>query len=177
MKKIIPKAKIDITGSFDPCVVAPFVFGLLVVACKMLLVDKTGWAELFSDELLVDSLSVGATAVTIYKLFASTDKESFKNMMKNNAFSLVCSQIFLFSDARERLLDKSLKVVEFVAAIRTLTASLTDIYEKDNESDKTEELNKLFGEKLPALNFSERELAEIDRVFRAFFASGKTVAK
>lgn len=75
---------------------APFVFALPVVAVKILLVDKTGWNGLLTDALLVDAVSVGATSVTVYKLFAASDKESLKNLMKDNVFSLVYSQIFCF---------------------------------------------------------------------------------
>jgi len=71
LKKLLPKLKIDLTGGFDPCVAAPFVFALPVVAVKMLLVDKTGWSGLLTDALLVDAVSVGATSVTVYKLFDS----------------------------------------------------------------------------------------------------------
>ena len=108
LKKLLPKLKIDLTGGFDPCVAAPFVFALPVVAIKMLLVDKTGWSGLLTDALLVDAVSVGATSVTVYKLFAASDKESLKNLMKDNVFSLVYSQIFLFSDARERLIHDAI---------------------------------------------------------------------
>ena len=51
LKKLLPKLKIDLTGGFDPCVAAPFVFALPVVAIKMLLVDKTGWSGLLTDAL------------------------------------------------------------------------------------------------------------------------------
>lgn len=75
----------------------------------MLLVDKTGWSGAADRRAVVDAVSVGATSVTVYKLFAASDKESLKNLMKDNVFSLVYSQIFLFSDARERLIDKERK--------------------------------------------------------------------
>ncbi len=177
-KKLVPKLKIDLCGKFDPCVAAPFVFGLLVVACKMLLVDKTGWNGLLSDTLLVDALSVGATSVTVYKLFAASDKESLKNLMKDNAFSLVYSQIFLFSDARERLLDKSLKAVDFVGALKVLTEELAGVYGEDAGQDETaERLGELLAEKFPSLCFSQNGTAEMNRVFRAFFAPEETDGK
>ena len=156
LKKLLPKLKIDLTGGFDPCVAAPFVFALPVVAVKMLLVDKTGWSGLLTDALLVDAVSVGATSVTVYKLFAASDKESLKNLMKDNVFSLVYSQIFLFSDARERLIDKG-------------------VYGEDADKDGTAlKLGERMAELFPSLHFSEKGIAEMDRIFQLFFAPDET---
>ena len=49
LKKLLPKLKIDLTGGFDPCVAAPFVFALPVVAVKMLLVGQCFQPCLFAD--------------------------------------------------------------------------------------------------------------------------------
>lgn len=175
LKKLLPKLKIDLTGGFDPCVAAPFVFALLVVAIKMLLVDKTGWSGLLTDALLVDAVSVGATSVTVYKLFAASDKESLKNLMKDNVFSLVYSQIFLFSDARERLIDKSVKAVDFVAGIKELATELAGVYGEDADKDGTAlKLGERMAELFPSLHFSEKGIAEMDRIFQLFFAPDET---
>jgi len=175
LKKLLPKLKIDLTGGFDPCVAAPFVFALPVVAVKMLLVDKTGWSGLLTDALLVDAVSVGATSVTVYKLFAASDKESLKNLMKDNVFSLVYSQIFLFSDARERLIDKSVKAVDFVAGIKELATELAGVYGEDADKDGTAlKLGERMAELFPSLHFSEKGIAEMDRIFQLFFAPDQT---
>lgn len=116
--------------------------------------------------------------MTVYKLFAASDKESLKNLMKDNAFSLVYSQIFLFSDARERLLDKSLKAVDFVGALKVLTEELAGVYGEDAGQDETaERLDELLAEKFPSLCFSQNGTAEMNRVFRAFFAPEETDGK
>lgn len=175
LKKLLPKLKIDLTGGFDPCVAAPFVFALPVVAIKMLLVDKTGWSGLLTDALLVDAVSVGATSVTVYKLFAASDKESLKNLMKDNVFSLVYSQIFLFSDARERLIDKSVKAVDFVAGIKELATELAGVYGEDADKEGTAlKLGERMAELFPSLHFSEKGIAEMDRIFQLFFAPDET---
>ena len=153
---------------------APFVFALPVVAIKMLLVDKTGWSGLLTDALLVDAVSVGATSVTVYKLFAASDKESLKNLMKDNVFSLVYSQIFLFSDARERLIDKSVKAVDFVAGIKELATELAGVYGEDADKEGTAlKLGERMAELFPSLHFSEKGIAEMDRIFQLFFAPTK----
>lgn len=170
-KKLLPKQKIDLGGRFDPCVIAPFVLGLLVTAGKMLLIDGVGWDGLLKNELVVEALSVGATAVTIYKLFAAADKDSLKNLMKDNAFSLVYSQLFLFSDVRERLLDKSLKMTEFVSALKDFAEDVADIYGKDagSEAETKEKLAAALGEKLPALAVFDGGTDELNAILRAFY--------
>ena len=153
LKKLLPKLKIDLT----------------------LLVDKTGWSGLLTDALLVDAVSVGATSVTVYKLFAASDKESLKNLMKDNVFSLVYSQIFLFSDARERLIDKSVKAVDFVAGIKELATELAGVYGEDADKDGTAlKLGERMAELFPSLHFSEKGIAEMDRIFQLFFAPDET---
>lgn len=60
----------------------------------------------------------------------------------------------MFSDARERLIDKSVKAVDFVAGIKELATELAGVYGEDADKDGTAlKLGERMAELFPSLHF------------------------
>lgn len=163
IKKLLPKLKIDLTHSFDPSPILPFVFGFIFSGAANFFMSFGSLGERVSY-ILVETLSMGALAMAIYKLFASIDGKSIKQLLKNDAFSLFYNQLLLLTDAKKRLAAGALSEKDFIGEIQTLVANSNEIY-SENISDETKK------ERLAILLGGIIDSDAIDKVIDALHAS------
>ena len=67
------------------------------------------------------------------------------------------------------------RAVDFVAGIKELATELAGVYGEDADKDGTAlKLGERMAELFPSLHFSEKGIAEMDRIFQLFFAPDQT---
>ena len=126
-RTFIPKLKIDLQKKFDPTIIFPFAFGCLTALFDSLVVRHVGINGVV-DSLLVDGLTIGATSTVLYRLFASTFGNGVKKLQKDEVFSLFYHELFVYSDAKQKLLSGELDYKSFVNEIKLISQKATEIY-------------------------------------------------
>jgi hypothetical protein len=145
IKRLIPKLKIDLTNSFDPTVYMPFLLGGIISATSTFFMDFSSFGDRLAF-IIVEALAMGAVAMVFYRFVSSLNGTSLKQLLKDDMFSLVYNQLICLTDAKDRLLDGSLKLKDFVDMIQTLAANSGVIYSSNcGEEQKKERLKTLMG--------------------------------
>lgn len=139
IKKLLPKLKIDLTNSFDPCTVLPFAFGAVISGVASFIMKFSSAGEQVSF-VLVETLTMGALSMAIYKFVSSINGTSLKQLLKSEVFSLFYNQLLSLTDAKKRLVDGTLSEKEFVGEICTIAANASAIY-TENSPDETKKEN------------------------------------
>ncbi|HRX13541.1 MAG TPA: hypothetical protein P5087_00755 [Eubacteriales bacterium] len=145
IKKLLPKLKIDLTHSFDPCAVLPFAFGAVISGVASFILKFSSAGEQISF-VLVETLTMGALSMAIYKLVSSINGTSLKQLLKSDVFSLFYNQLLTLTDAKKRLVSGELSEKQFVGEICTIAANASAIYaENATDEIKKENLIALLG--------------------------------
>ena len=133
-RTFIPKLKIDLQKKFDPTIIFPFAFGCAMALFDALVVRHVGIGGVM-DRLFVDGLTIGATSTVLYRLFASTFGNGLKKLQKDEVFSLFYHELFVYSDAKQKLLSGKLDYKSFVNEIKLISQKATEIYCGDMPAD------------------------------------------
>jgi len=141
----IPKLKIDLQKKFDPTIIFPFAFGCLCSLFNSLVIENTGISAMF-DNLLVDGLTIGATSTVLYRIFASAFGENLKKLKKDDVFNMFYTEIFTYTNAKQKLLDGQIDLKSFIAEIKLVAQKAEDIYSQEISADqKRQKLVMLMG--------------------------------
>lgn len=135
LKKVLcNKTVTDLTHSFDPCTVTPFIFGIGISAVIAVLFRQAdGLADV--AEIISNGLSMGALSTVIYHLWQSVDKSSLKQLCKDDLFNLFYNQLTAFTDIPQRLINGEVTIKEVIGEVSTLCANVKKIYQ-DDATDK-----------------------------------------
>ena len=131
----IPKLKIDLNGKFDPTILVPFVLGCCASVFHAMVVMKTGLSGAF-DNIVVNGLTIGATAMVIYRMLASLFGDSVKKLCKDDLFNLFYTEIFVYSDAKTKLLEGKITMKDFISEIKLVSEKAGEIYLSDLPDDQ-----------------------------------------
>ncbi|MBE5748928.1 MAG: hypothetical protein E7344_04820 [Clostridiales bacterium] len=133
-RTFIPKLKIDLQKKFDPTIIFPFAFGCLMALFDAIVVRHVSINSVV-DSLFVDGLTIGATSTVLYRLFASTFGNGLKKLQKDEIFALFYHELFVYSDAKQKLLCGQLEYKTFVNEIKLISQKATEIYCEDMPAD------------------------------------------
>ena len=92
----INKLAIDLKHKFDPTVLLPFLFGMVFAVINFFAIKKVDFCGMDSVvQIVVDGLSIGATSVMIYRVFATFDKNNVKTLCKDKVFYILYNQLLI----------------------------------------------------------------------------------
>ena len=131
----IPKLKIDLLKKFDPTIIFPFAFGCACSIFHALVVEKTGLSGAF-DNVIVNGLTIGATATVVYRMLSSLFGDNLKKLQKDNVFNLFYTEMFVYSDVKSKLLEGKTTMKDFVSEVKLIAEKATAIYAADEPSEQ-----------------------------------------
>ncbi|MBQ9715275.1 MAG: hypothetical protein IJV77_02555 [Clostridia bacterium] len=134
-RTFIPKLKIDLQNKFDPTILFPFVFGCCMSVFDAMVVRQTGLQGALNT-LVVDGLTIGATATVLYRMFAGTFGNGLKKLKKDQVFAMFYNELFVYSDAKQKLLDGQMDFKSFVAEIKLISQRAVEIYSTDLSAEQ-----------------------------------------
>lgn len=126
---LLNKIKIDLTNSFDPSALLPFVCGTVFSALLALARGKMGTTVIF--DILKEGLMIGALSTVIYRFYTAVEGKSLKQLLKDGYFALFYNGLIEYTDAAKKLKSGELKLSDFIGQVQTLAANAKSIYEKD----------------------------------------------
>lgn len=130
----IPKLKIDLLKKFDPTIIVPFALGCGCSVFHAMVIQKTGLSGAFNN-IVVSGLTIGATATVLYRMFASLFGDNVKKLRRDDIFNLFYTEIFVYSDIKQRLLDGRTTMKSFVSEVKIVAEKAADIYAEDITDD------------------------------------------
>lgn len=136
-KKIfVNKAKVDVMHKFDFAVIFPFIFGLVFAVIDVYLVHGVRIFD-FSIVLriVLQSVTIGAFASTIFKAVKSLFGQSLSSLMKNDVFGVIYTQLLYFGTFREQLANKTLTMSDFIAQVKLLAEHAESIYKSEDSAE------------------------------------------
>lgn len=131
----IPKLKIDLLNKFDPTIIFPFALGCACSVFHALVVEKTDFVSAFNT-IVVNGLTIGATATVIYRAASSLFGNNVKKLQKNDVFNLFYTEIFVYSDIKTRLLEGSVTFKDFVLEVKLIAEKASAIYSSDAPAEQ-----------------------------------------
>ena len=136
-KKIfVNKAKVDVFHKFDFAVIFPFIFGLIFAAIDVYLVHGVRNFDFsIASRIVLQGVTIGAFASTIYKLLKSLSGQSLSSLMKNDVFGVIYSQLLYFGSFREQLASKTLTMSDFIEQVKLISANAESIYKSEDSAD------------------------------------------
>ena len=140
-KLFIPKLKIDLLNKFDPTIIVPFALGCAASVFHSLAVQGVDLSSAF-ENVLVNGLTIGATSTVLYRMFVSVFCENVKKLKKDEIFNLFYTEIFVYSDIKEKLLDGQTTMKDFVSEVKLVSEKAVAIYQ-NAETDGDEKKQKL----------------------------------
>ena len=126
-KAFIPKLKIDLLHRFDPTALLPFLLGICIAFALRLFLHTQAISAEMCYGASVEGITIGATATAIYHALATLLK-SDKKLTKSDVYAAIYSQLMLFSDAKQKMLEKRLSYAEFTAQVTLLVDKSESIY-------------------------------------------------
>ncbi|MCM1534033.1 MAG: hypothetical protein NC099_05220 [Corallococcus sp.] len=147
-KKIfVNKVKVDVLHKFDFATVLPFIFGAVFAVVDAFAVKGVRYFNLqIALDLVVNCATVGALATAIFKLISSVSGKSLSKLMSDDVFGIFYTQLLYYGNVRQKLLDKSLSLKDFIAEVKLISSNASDIYlDSDDEDVKRGRLVKLLG--------------------------------
>lgn len=144
-KKIfVNKVKVDVLHKFDFATLLPFLFGTVFAALDLVFVQKMQFSWRFAAQLVLSAATVGALASVIFKALSSLSGGSLKSLMKDDVFGVFYTQLLYFGNVREQLLNKQLKLKDFVGQVKLIVQNAKNIYGQDDaDAVKKDKLHRL----------------------------------
>ncbi len=144
-KKIfVNKVKVEVLHKFDLASLLPFLFGTVFAALDLVFVQKMPFSWRFAVQLIISAATVGALASVIFKAVSSLSGGSIKSLMKDDVFGVFYTQLLYFGNVRKQLLDKQLKLKDFVGQVKLLVQNAKTIYGgEDADAVKKDKLHRL----------------------------------
>ena len=93
-------------------------------------------------DVLVNGLTIGATSTVLYRMFVSVFCENVKKLKKDEIFNLFYTEIFVYSDIKEKLLNGQTTMKDFVSEVKLVSEKAVAIYQ-NTETDGDEKKQKL----------------------------------
>lgn len=144
-KKIfINKVKVDVLHKFDFATLLPFLFGAVFAALDIVFVQKMRFSWQFAVQLIIGAATVGALASVIFKAVSSLSGGSLKSLMKDDIFGVFYTQLLYFGNVRNQLVNKELKLKDFVDQVKLIVQNAKTIYgQEDTDAIKKDKLHRL----------------------------------
>ena len=144
-KKIfINKVKVDVLHKFDFATVLPFLFSTVFAAVDLVFVQKAPFTWRFAVELIMAAATVGALSSVIFKAISSLSGGSLKSLLRDDVFGVFYTQLLYFGNVRQQLINKQMKLKDFVDQVKLLVKNATAIYmSEDTDLIKKERLHRL----------------------------------
>lgn len=130
---LLNKIKIDLTNSFDPSALLPFVCGVIFSALFALVSGKMGATVILS--VLKEGLMIGALSTIIYRFYTAVEGKSLKQLLKDGYFALFYNGLIEYTDAAERLKSGELKLSDFIGQVQTLAANAKGIFQSEESGE------------------------------------------
>ena len=134
-KLFVSKVKVDVLHKFDFAVVLPFIFGLIFAVVDAFFVKKWAFSLMMVLRIVINCVSIGALASTIFKFVSSLSGQSLASLMKNDVFGVFYTQLLYFGNVRQQMLDKTLTMKDFMAEVKIISANAVEIYRSDDNVD------------------------------------------
>ena len=136
-KKIfVNKAKVDVLHKFDFAVIFPFIFGLVFAVMDVYLVHGVRIFDIsIALRIVLQCVTIGAFASTLFKVVKSLSGQSLSSLMKNDVFGVIYSQLLYFGNFREKLANKTLTMRDFIEQVKLLSANAESIYKSEDSAD------------------------------------------
>lgn len=130
VKKIVGKRKVKLPHKTDALELLPFAFAPIFAAVNLFLVEKPLGLTIYQTivKIVGDGVVIGAMATVICGFIASADGNSVQNLMKNDAFAVVYTQLLYCGGVKERLNKGELSLSEFLQEAKTLAGKLSAMY-------------------------------------------------
>lgn len=160
------KLQIDLKNKFDPTVLLPFCFGLLFAVINFFVIKKEMVEGIDSlGQIFIDGLSLGATAMMIYRVFSSFDKTNLKTLCKDGVFSILYNELLIVTDVRKQLIENEISFLEFLEKLQEAEWGVKAIYDnslkkedgKAEENDAREENNLHTNDQTTTSTVNEQE--------------------
>lgn len=133
----INKLQIDLKNKFDPTVLFPFGFGLVFAVLDFFVIKKSDFCGVDSVvDILVDGLSVGATSVMIYRIFASFDGTNLKTLCKDGVFSILYNQLLIVTNVRQQLLNNEISYLDFLERLKEAESGIKALYGSEDDGEE-----------------------------------------
>ena len=135
-KLFVSKVKVDVLHKFDWAVILPFIVGF---ACAVLDVYVVKGVRAFNlsivFKIILSTITIGALSSSMYDLFKSISGQSLSALMKNDVFGVFYTQLLYFGNIREKLVDKTITLKDFVEQVKLISANAKSIYATDDSVD------------------------------------------
>lgn len=138
----VSKLKIVLLNKLDVGAVLPFVLGAASAVVSFFVVDGKFAGSDTVYKLLVDALSIGATATVLLRLCEKLFTQGLDKLLRDDVFGTVYHEIMLLSSAKEKLLNREIKLSEFIANMTDFKSKALEIY-SDSETDGEQKLTGL----------------------------------
>ena len=137
LKKIfVNKTKVNVFHKFDFAVILPFIVGFAFAVLDMYVIKSTRTFNLsIALQIVVSGLAIGALSSTMFKLIKSISGTSLSSLMKNDIFGVFYTQLLYFGNIRQRLLDKTITLADFIEQVKLISAKAKDIYSTEDSVD------------------------------------------
>ncbi|MBR5250567.1 MAG: hypothetical protein IKV38_00905 [Clostridia bacterium] len=133
----INKLAIDLKHKFDPTVLLPFLFGMVFAVINFFAIKKVDFCGMDSVvQIVVDGLSIGATSVMIYRVFATFDKNNVKTLCKDKVFYILYNQLLIVTEVRKQLLNNEISFLEFLEKLREAQSGIKALYFYQNDENE-----------------------------------------
>lgn len=144
-KFVVDKIKVDILNKFDFATVLPFIFGIGCACIDEFWVKGVRAFNLSVIlQLVVTCIAVGSFATILFKFVNSLWGQSLSSLLKDDIFKVLYTQLLYFGNVRQRLLDKTLTLKDFIEQVKQLAEKATSIYgSDDSDEDKRSQLTAL----------------------------------
>ena len=87
-------------------------------------------------QIVVDGLSIGATSVMIYRVFATFDKNNVKTLCKDKVFYILYNQLLIVTEVRKQLLNNEISFLEFLEKLREAQSGIKALYFYQNDENE-----------------------------------------
>lgn len=144
-KKIfVNKVKVEVLHKFNLASLLPFLFGTVFAVLDLVFVQKMPFSWRFVAQIVLSAATVGALASVIFRAVSSLTGGNLKSLMKDDVFGVFYTQLLYFGTVRKQLLDKQLKLKDFVAEVKLLVQNAKNIYAaEDADAVKKDKLHRL----------------------------------
>lgn len=139
------KLKTQLLHKFDISVILPFVFGTLAAICNAFILDVAGFNASALYGVFVQSLSIGATATILQRLWEMLFSGDLNKLLKDDLFSTIYHEIMFLSSAKDKLLKGEISLENFLQRLIKIKDEVGKIYSNMSmlNEEKTKKLTEI----------------------------------
>lgn len=160
---LINKLSIDLNHKFDPTVLLPFLFGVVFAILNFFVIKKVDFCGMESlISIFVDGLSIGATSVMIYRIFAVFDKNNVKTLCKDKVFYILYNELLIVTEVRKQLLNNEISFLDFLEKLREAQSGIKALYFYQNAEQQEEKNDQDSNQHIDDEEKQKADLAKIE---------------